>query len=88
MKRIHITIKGKVTGVFFRKFIKRQADNLKVTGWVKNRLNHVEAVFEGSDANLNKLILLCKKGPTKAKVENITFQEEPIKGETSFEIKS
>jgi len=87
MKRIHITIKGKVIGVFFRKFIKEQAEKLKVTGWVKNKLNYVEAVFEGTDIKLNKLILLCKKGPTKAKVENVTFQEEKIKGETSFEIK-
>ena len=41
MKRIHVIIKGKVIGVFFRKFIKENADKLKIKGWVKNEKDYV-----------------------------------------------
>ena len=46
MKRIHILISGRVVGVFFRKFIKDNADKLNVKGFVRNKENEVECVFE------------------------------------------
>tara|TARA_Y100000034_G_C6729785_1_gene323253 strand:+ start:157 stop:426 length:270 start_codon:yes stop_codon:yes gene_type:complete len=86
MKRIHVTIKGKVVGVFFRKFIKENAKKLNLNGWVKNNKNHVEAVFEGNSKDINKMLVLCNKGPETAEIKNLNFKQETIKGEKSFKI--
>ena len=86
MKRIHVIIKGKVIGVFFRKFIKENADKLKIKGWVKNEKDYVEVVFEGKEVNLRKILSLCHRGPPSASVERLNFKEEIIKGEKSFKM--
>ena len=36
MHSLEFEIHGKVQGVFFRKYTKKQADKLKLTGWVMN----------------------------------------------------
>lgn len=36
MARISFEVFGKVQGVFFRKYTKKKADFLKITGWVQN----------------------------------------------------
>ena len=86
MKRVHILIEGKVTGVCFRKYIKFNADKLNIKGWVKNRSNSVEAIFEGEDSAVNQMIMLCKKGPDYAEVKNINLKEEIPKNEKTFKI--
>ncbi len=87
-RRIHVYISGKVQGVFFRSFIKEQADKLSITGLTKNTAdNKVEAIFEGETRTINKLIDLCRQGPKFAKVEDVKIVEEPYKEEfTNFTI--
>jgi len=88
MIRKHIFINGKVTGVFFRAFIRERAINLGLNGWVKNLdENTVEAVFEGDKEKVDKMIELCKKGPSEAKIKKIEIVNEKIKGERSFIVK-
>ena len=36
MQRLEYEVFGKVQGVFFRKYTKKEADKLKLTGWVMN----------------------------------------------------
>ena len=86
MKRVHIKIEGTVQGIFFRKFIKENADKLNLKGWVKNIKNYVEAVFEGSTSNVHKMLILCKVGPKGANITSLNFKEEQVKNEKSFEI--
>ena len=84
MKRIYVTISGKVQKVFFRTFVNRNAILLKLTGYIKNLIDgSVEAVFEGDHENLIQIIEICKKGPVNAIVENIQIKE----GEYSAEFK-
>ncbi len=83
MKKAHIFISGFVQGVGFRQFIKKEAQNLKLKGWVKNLPdNRVEIFVEGSKENIEKLIKLCEKGPFLSEVKNITvdFLEENKQG--------
>lgn len=69
---VHIFISGFVQGVGFRRFIKDHALKLGLTGWVRNlNDNRVEAVFQGSTLNIEKMILLCEKGPFLSEVKNI-----------------
>lgn len=45
--RVYVLVSGKVQGVFFRSSAKKRADELNLTGWVKNLDDgRVEAVFE------------------------------------------
>lgn len=82
-----IVFSGTVQHVFFRDFVKKNADKLQVKGYVKNLENgRVEAVFENDEETINKLIEKCKKGPRKAKVEKIVETEIKTKGYDKFTI--
>lgn len=72
MKMCHIFISGFVQGVGFRQFILRQAQHLRLTGWVRNLPdNRVEAVFQGSTLNIERMIALCRKGPFLSEVKDV-----------------
>ncbi|MEK6922687.1 MAG: acylphosphatase [Nanoarchaeota archaeon] len=88
MKRIRILIVGKVISIFFRAFIKENAEQLGLTGWVRNTKDgSVEAVFEGQEQSIEKIIRLCKKGPPLARIDDIKITEEkPENKFTSFNI--
>ncbi|MEM5871841.1 MAG: acylphosphatase [Candidatus Aenigmatarchaeota archaeon] len=87
--RVHLLISGKVQGVFFRANTRKVANEIGVTGWVRNVPNGmVEVVAEGRKNQLDRLIEFCKKGPEGAKVEDIEINWEKYKGEfKDFEIK-
>ena len=88
MKRVHLIISGTVQGVFFRANTEKQANELGVTGWIKNIDSVVESVIEGEDSAVDKLVGWCKHGPAAAKVEDIKISEEEFKGEfEGFEIR-
>jgi acylphosphatase len=89
MKRMRVHISGIVQGVFFRAATRRTAADLNLTGWVRNMDDgRVEAVIEGEDAAVEKMIAWCEIGPPSAKVENVTTSEEHYTGGFSdFSIK-
>ena len=75
MKRIHIIVKGTVTGVGFRWWLYQKANERNVYGWVRNKISgEVEALIIGNDKNVNDLIKLCEKGPTFSKVTKVKVQ--------------
>lgn len=92
MKRVHIFISGKVQGVGFRWFVKRNALKRNIKGFVRNlyngeRAGQVECVFEGDEKDIEEMIELCKKGPIFSKVESVEVIEEEYKNEfNDFEI--
>ena len=56
-KRIHLFIRGKVQGVFFRQAIKVIAKKNNITGWVRNLDDgRVEALLEGDSESVNTII--------------------------------
>ncbi len=85
----HVLIKGRVQGVFFRGETRRQAYRLGVLGWVRNRWDgRVEAVLEGEERAVQKMITWCYKGSSTAIVEDVEVEWEDYKGEfTSFSIR-
>jgi acylphosphatase len=81
-KRAHVIIHGQVQGVFFRSETKQRADQANVYGWVKNlRDETVEAVFEGEEEAVEKLIDFCRRGPKNASVNHIDLSYEKFTGE-------
>lgn len=76
----HIFISGFVQGVGYRQFVKRNAKDLVLTGWVKNLPDgRVEALFKGSKKQINKIIELCKKGQFLSEVEDVVVEWEEAK---------
>lgn len=69
---LKLKIYGQVQGVGFRWSIREQAQNLELTGWVKNCSDgRVEVVIEGLDENLKNFLTWCYNGNSIAKVEKI-----------------
>jgi acylphosphatase len=87
-QRVHLFIKGKVQGVFFRQAMKVTAKKNKVSGWVKNlKDGRVEAVMEGEDLDVSNVVEWCHAGPANARVEDIEIRNEKFKGEfTKFDV--
>jgi len=51
-------------------------------GWIRNRWDgQVEAVFEGEEEDVLKMIEWCHKGPPGALVEDVKVRWEEYKGE-------
>lgn len=68
----NIIIKGYVQGVSYRKQTARVANNLGVSGWVRNVSNgSVEAVIEGEESAVDALISWCAFGPKRGRVEEV-----------------
>jgi len=84
----HIFITGRVQGVGFRHFTRKNADKIGITGWVKNLPDgRVEALFQGPEQKVNELIDRCKEGPISAYVKKIDVTKaKDAKDHDSFEV--
>ncbi len=88
-KRVHLLIKGRVQGVYFRQSMMETAEQNNVLGWVQNLPdNKVEAILEGNDSNVDVVIEWAHFGPAGAVVDELKIIEENYIGEFSdFEIR-
>jgi acylphosphatase len=76
---VHLLIKGKVQGVFYRASAKKMAESLSVAGWIKNQSSGaVEAIITGEDKALEEFIDWCKKGPGSAVVREVIVAEGAV----------
>lgn len=72
METVHLVIKGKVQGVFFRASAKEVANEIGVKGWVKNMPGgHVEVLASGDKEQLERFIDWCRSGPKRALVKEV-----------------
>lgn len=79
LKQVRVIISGRVQGVGFRWWVQKQAQNLKLSGWIKNLDDgRVELVMQGKKNNLNLLLESIKHGPRFSEVEevNVSWEEE------------
>jgi len=80
-KRAHVIISGRVQGVNYRSHTRQQAQMQGIRGWVRNRADgRVEAVFEGGEDALQRMIAWCHKGPPAARVESVDVHWEDFEG--------
>lgn len=87
MPTIHLLIKGKVQGVFYRATAKEVAQALDLKGWVKNTKDgHVESTVSGSEKALQQYIEWCRKGPEKAIVNSINVTSISEEKFTDFRV--
>ena len=76
MQTVHLVIKGKVQGVFFRATAKEVANEMGIKGWVKNMPGgHVEVLASGDKEQLEKFIEWCRSEPKGAAVKELIITE-------------
>lgn len=88
LKSIKINIYGKVQGVGFRYSTLQKANELGVTGFVKNRIDgsvYIEA--DGEPEILDQFVSWCKQGPSSAYVDDIKIDAVPFNNYKTFRIK-
>jgi acylphosphatase len=86
MKTLRLEIHGRVQGVFFRDSMRREAQRLGITGWVRNRNDgSVEAAVQGEPAAVDAIVRWSHQGPQHAWIERVVI--EPDDGSYSrFEV--
>lgn len=86
-KSARLYINGTVQGVFFRGFVKENAERYDVKGFVRNLEDgRVEVFLEGNTDNVNKVIDVLKKGPRHAQIRNVQVKQEKFQDFKSFKI--
>jgi acylphosphatase len=86
--RRRIVVRGDVQGVFFRDSTRDEASRRGVAGWVTNRGDGaVEAVFEGSAADVDALVEFARSGPPRADVREVDVVDEEPEGLDGFRVR-
>lgn len=87
MIRRRVVASGRVQGVFFRDSVRREATLAGVAGWVTNRGDgKVEAVFEGDEEAVKRLVEFCRSGPGHAEVDGLEVTKEDPEGLSGFTV--
>ena len=82
--RARVFISGRVQGVSFRWYTQRKAIELGLAGWVRNLWDgRVEAVFEGEEASVCRMLSWCRGGPPAAQVDDVQLEREAPAGDLS-----
>lgn len=72
-----LRIHGRVQGVWYRESMRQEAEALRVTGWVRNRMDgSVEALVQGAPADVDALVGWARRGPREAQVDRLDVSEE------------
>jgi acylphosphatase len=86
-RRIHVVVRGRVQGVFFRKSTMEAAGRLGITGWVRNRSDGgVELEAEGTEEAVEALLAFCRLGPERARVDEVVVAHHPVRGDEGFRV--
>jgi acylphosphatase len=87
--RVHLRVRGRVQGVWYRGAMQAEARSHGVRGWVRNVADgSVEAVIEGAPRAVRAVAEWCRTGPSGARVTDVVERIEPA-GEplADFEIR-
>jgi acylphosphatase len=87
MKRKRVVAHGRVQGVFFRDSVRREASRAGVAGWARNNPDGTaEAVFEGGEEAVDRMVDYVRKGPGHAVVHDLEVHDEDPEGLQGFRI--
>ena len=81
-ERLHLWVTGRVQAVGFRAFVAQAANNLGLTGWVRNLgYDQVEAIAEGQRPDLEEFAAIVRAGPRASRVDEFRVEWLPASGE-------
>lgn len=82
-----LRIHGRVQGVGYRESMRREAERLQLSGWVRNRRDGtVEALVCGSAMQVELIVAWARQGPRFSTVEQVTVAEAEATARPAFEI--
>ncbi len=86
-KSVRLYVEGTVQGVFFRSFIKENAERYNVKGFIRNLEDgRIEIFLEGASDDVNKMMELAKKGPKHSQIKKVAVKPERFQDFKSFKI--
>ena len=86
-KAARLFISGTVQGVFFRRFVKDNAEKNNVMGFVRNLEDgRIEVFLEGDQEKVDNMIAICKRGPAHSNLRKIEEKEEKFQDFKEFKI--
>ncbi len=86
-KSVRVYIEGTVQGIFYRAFVKENAERHNVKGFVRNLENgRVEIFLEGNNDDVDKMIELCRAGPKHSEIKNVEVKDEKFQDLKTFKI--
>ena len=88
MKRLKVTVSGRVQGVGYRAFARENAKLFGLNGFVKNLMNgKVIIEAQGPEGQVDLFMSTCKKGPPWARVDDFDVVEIPLADDSNFSVK-
>ena len=89
MEKIHVRVEGRVQGVFFRDYTRREALTRDLKGWVRNMADgSVEAVFCGDASGIKSMIDWLHDGSPHAVVTSVIVKKlDPAESYPDFQIR-
>lgn len=86
-KSVRVYITGIVQGIFFRAFVKENAERYDVKGFTRNLEDgRIEIFLEGEPEKVDKMVELCKKGPKHAQIKSIEVKPEKFQDFKTFKV--
>ncbi len=86
--RRRVVVSGRVQGVFFRDATRERALAGGVDGWIRNRADGtVEAVLEGPQEAVERLLGFCRTGPATSRVDRVEVEEQEPQGLRGFTVR-
>ena len=80
-----LRIRGQVQGVNLREAMLLRAEQLKVTGWVQNRLDgSVEAIVQGEAFAIDSIVEWARQGPPGARIDSLDVETADDEGNYDF----
>ncbi|AHM03928.1 Acylphosphate phosphohydrolase, putative [Roseibacterium elongatum DSM 19469] len=73
VKSMMVSVTGRVQGVGFREWTRREATRRGVVGWVRNeRDGSVSALIEGAPEAVDAMLAAMNSGPLRARVDHLS----------------
>ena len=86
-KAVKLSISGTVQGVFYRRFVKDNAEKNNVMGFVRNLEDgRLEVFLEGEQESVDNMVAICKRGPAHSNIKKIEEKEEKFQDFKEFRI--
>ena len=86
-KSVRLYITGSVQGIFFRQFVKDNAEKRNVRGFVRNLEDgRVEIFLEGAMDDVDSMISICKRGPQHSQIRSVEEKPERFQDFKEFKI--
>jgi acylphosphatase len=86
-KAVRLHLGGTVQSMFFRNFVKQNAEIYNVNGFFRKLEDgRVEIFLEGNSDEVDKVADLCKKGPKYAQIRTVVEKEDHLQDFKEFRI--